>query len=219
MLRHETGRRIAVECLRLISQKHKLKIVNYAFVRGQMIMLTSGHTERVKTVIHNVAGAVSQRYGERKGRNGPFWEKAEMCVVQGGDTLRLVSAFIDKTASLASKVKDPAGNKQAGFRELAGIAKRYRLIKLEQAATVLGYDNMEAMKQAYITDMETIRQSVDFDPEAWVNYVAIGDTDFLTTTTKALPSTARSKIVPITAVNHALVLSKKAAYRFTRSIN
>ena len=216
MLKHENARKQAIELLRITVRKRKTKVINYAVIPGQFIMLAAGNADAARKTVHDWAGAVSQVYAQKKQRNGPFWKRwYRMCLIQEGTSMKIASSYIDATAAKVTGSKDPAETGQTGYRELTGITKRYRIINQIYAAGVLNYQIPEQMHSQYIEDSEEWR---DFSGMNTLNEaVAVGDKNFINIIADT-QSARFSEIRQITTDIYVLLMPRKTAFRLTRSI-
>jgi len=170
-------------------QRFKIDILNYIVTSNHVhLLLTAPTGNTISQALQFLHGSVGQKYNMLKKREGAFWkDRFHATCIQSGDHLARCIFYLDLNMIRAGVVKHPSEWKHSGYNEIMGERLRYRIINKKRLLEVLYADDIDSFRKWYkLTINEKISSRELARQEYWSHASAIGDIDFLESTSAAL---------------------------------
>ena len=138
--------------------------------------------EALSTLMQSVAGEFAQDYNRRKRRSGAFWgDRFHATLVDSDEYLLRCMRYIDLNMVRAGVVAHPEDWDWCGYRELAGLRRRYRLIDRTRLFEILeATADSERLLEVYRASMDEAIARRLFAREAmWTESLAVGSQAFV----------------------------------------
>ena len=144
--------------------------------------------EVIPQTMQLIAGRTGQEYNQRKKRNGAFWEdRYHATAVEAGPHLVQCMAYIDLNMVRAGVVTHPSEWPFCGYNEIQNPRQRYSLIDYESLMGILGFGNMEEMKESHRGWVERALEERGLGRQPrWTESIAVGSEGFVEKTKEAL---------------------------------
>mgnify|MGYP006280223853 FL=1 len=132
-------------------------------------------------MIRLAAGCTAGQYNQRKGRRGGFWDGRFRCTaVESGEHLWNCLAYVDMNMVRAGVVGHPSDWEWCGYREVAGLRERYRILDFERLVEKLEARDIREVREAYCGLIERRAEAEQFSREPeWTEPVAVGSEGFV----------------------------------------
>ncbi|MBD3392404.1 MAG: transposase [Chitinivibrionales bacterium] len=183
LLRYSQDRSSWVSWLAEARRRYGLAVLDYCVTHNHIHVLVfdDGPRETIPQCMKLVAGTVAQRYNERRGRKGAFWEdRYHATAIQTGNHLLNCIAYIDLNMVRAGMVSHPSQWLHGGYRELQMLNAEMHLdtVRLMQ---LCGCTTVESFRKRH---QKIIESALDTDrglkrDERWSESIAVGDEPFL----------------------------------------
>ena len=132
-------------------------------------------------MIRLAAGCTAGQYNQRKGRRGGFWDGRFRCTaVESGEHLWNCLAYVDMNMVRAGVVGHPSDWEWCGYREVAGLRERYRILDFERLVEKLEARDIREVREAYCGLIERRAEAEHFSRQSrWTEPVAVGSEGFV----------------------------------------
>jgi len=222
LLSFQNGRKECRKRLWEASQKGEAAVLNYHISPEKLQVLASGNSEMITDLIKNVAANTAADHRRRTNIEGPFWRKRfKAALIQHGIHLMRCSLTIDMTMVLQEKCLYPGEWPFAGYREITGTRKRYRIINCDKVARCSGFNDRKAMKKWYLEHISTMPEIIIISPVELISAVAVGDLANMESIAQHFPRKSREIKLLVSdklGITYGLFVSGKAKRTFTRFI-
>lgn len=224
LLHFHSGRQRCRKRLLEVSKKEKVAVLNYHISPDKLQILAWANSDKITTLIKNVASSVA---GDRKrfhNIEGPFWRKRyKSALVQNGVHLLRCNLTMDMTMVLQKTCTRPEEWAFSGYHEIVGIRKRYRVINCDKAAQLSGFENYALMKIWYLEHMNAIPEITILNPEDLTTAVAVGDFEHLKLIASCFSNKHRRREIKLLVKDkfgstYGLFVAQKAKLAFSRSL-
>jgi len=147
--------------LREMTGKFNIKVIDYLIAEDQVFLLTNPESLEIFTnALRWIHGAVSFKYNQRSNHCGVCWKpEYDMSIVQNGTCMKSILPNIAASVMNHNLAEHPAAYKYTGYKELAGIVKRYRIIDQCSLVNATRFNSFSNFSEWYIAVIEeTIRK-------------------------------------------------------------
>jgi putative transposase len=182
LLRFQRDRNAYREWLREGAGRHGVPVLGYCITSNHVhVVIHAEAREPVSAMMRLAAGCTAGQYNQRKGRRGGFWDGRFRCTaVESGEHLLSCLAYVDMNMVRAGVVSHPADWDWCGYREVAGLRERYRILDFERLAEKLEAGDIEEVREAYCGLIERRVEGERFARESrWSEPVAVGSEGFV----------------------------------------
>lgn len=177
---HDRSRFVA--WLREARKRFAVHILNYTVTSNHVHLLIKDHGDAatIPSAIQLVAGRTAQKYNQRKGRKGAFWEdRYHATAVESGEHLRRCLVYVDLNMVRAGVVRHPSEWALGGYHEIQGARRRNWLLALDTLAEVAGADSPEELARAHREWVEeALTAEAHQRDDAWTKSLAVGSEAF-----------------------------------------
>lgn len=145
-----------------------------------LVRVLEGAEETLSRFMKAQEGQFAQHYNLRKKRKGAFWsDRYHAVMIDSGSYLTECLAYIDLNMVRAGAVDHPRDWEWCGYRELAGLKKRNRLITQQELLSD-GMD-LEDFREHYLAVIEQKLMDREFSRQSkWTESLAVGSEAFAT---------------------------------------
>lgn len=173
-----------------------LQILNFTVTCNHvhLLVVEDDNSEGVCRGLQLVAGRTAQEYNQRKSRGGAFWEdRYHATAVESGEHLRRCMAYIDLNMFRTGAVDNPGEWPDCGYQGIQRPPKRYRLLDLPKAATLLGCSGEDSLRREQQRWVKEGLLSVACSKRdgKWSDSLAVGSQTFVETVASRLGLRAR----------------------------
>ena len=177
-------------------RRYGLQVLNYQVLSNHIHLLVrdAGHGE-IADSLQLVSGRTAQEYNLRKRRHGAFWQdRYHATAVESGTHLKACMTYIDLNVVRAGIVSHPNGWPDSSYYELSRNSRKYRITSLPALQELLGFDTVQALRQARDRWLGEAIASGDLRrDERWTEALAVGSKDYVETVQTALGGYGRHK--------------------------
>ncbi len=197
LLRFKRDRNSYLKWFREAVVRNQVSVLGYCITSSHVhIVIYGENASAISSTIQLAAGCTAGQYNRRKGRTGAFWEGRYKCtLIDSGEYLLNCLQYVDMNMVRAGVVEHPGNWQWCGFRELAGLRQRNRIIDQDALADKLGFEDVQQLRESYtecIEEASVTRKSLR-EPK-WTESLAIGSEDFVRTVACSLQRRLRIQI-------------------------
>ena len=177
--------------------RNPVSVLGYCITSNHVHLVLCGETaSAASSTMQLAAGCTAGQYNVRKGRKGAFWEGRYQCtLVDSGDYLLNCLQYVDMNMVRAGVVGHPGDWQWCGFREIAGLRQRNRIIDQDSLTDKLKVENVRQLRELYTEFINEASSAREFKREPkWTESVAVGSEDFVRTVAENLPRRQRIQI-------------------------
>ena len=144
-----------------------------------------------------IAGRTAQKYNQRKGKRGAFWEdRYHATAIEIDEHLHRCVVYIDLNMVRAGVVNHPGQWNESGFCEIQEPPKRYAIIDLRALSELCGFGELADFQRA---QRQWIEEALEGAPavrdDRWSEAIAVGSLAFVETGKNDLDVEARHRDV------------------------
>ena len=159
-----------------------MRVLGYCVTSNHVhVVIHAEAQEPVSAMMRLAAGCSAGQQGQRKTRRGGFWDGRFRCTaVESGEHLWNCPAYVDMNMVRAGVVGPPADWDWCGYREVAGLRERYRILEFERLVEKLEARDIEEVREAYCGLIERRAGAEFFAREStWTEPVTVGSKAFV----------------------------------------
>lgn len=214
-------RKKARELLRLSAARMKIPILNYCILPGEIFILADTSSEEAAILTGALFSQMSRTHNMRKHHDGPCWKsRAHVMLVQKGACSNAALLAVSMLPVDRKIVRHPSEWKSSGFRELAGISERYRVMDRKNICRLSGLENYADFSRRHLSEIELIMEG-DQGGHFPFDALAVGDDRQIGAVAQLLPVKLRElRRCKITGGHlvETLFVSKRWGQAISRSI-
>lgn len=221
IFRFAGGRKTAQELLRVHAARMRVPILNYCILPGEIFILADASSEEAAILTGTLFAQMSRAHNTRKHHEGPCWKgRPHVMLAQKGACTNAASLALSMLPADRKLVRHPSEWKSSGFRELAGISERYRIIDRKNICRLSGLESYADFSRRHLSEIELTME----EPHPWqfpFDALALGDERGIGAVAQLLPDKFREiRRCRITGGLHveALFVSQKWGQAISRSI-
>jgi len=208
LLRFERDRQRYVTRLREMTLAHPVQVLDYIVTANHVHLLLWAEKARyISTAMGWLQGNTARDYNRRKHREGSFWRgRYHPTMIETGSHLSRCLFYIDLNMVRAGVCGHPREWRAAGYHELCGARRRYRIIRMSRLLAVLGLampGGESAFRRWYTATMEemlvgghAVREPV------WSEAVAVGSRAWLERLGPGIRGATMEPLAPVAATGH-----------------
>lgn len=205
-LRFVRDRRVWVDWLYEARRRFGLRVLDYNVTSNHVHVLVCDQARfEIAASMQLIAGQTAQRFNERKGIHGAFWEdRYHATAVDSDEYLARCMVYIDLNMVRAGVVKHPSEWETCGYHEIQEPPRRYRIIDREALAEALGLSSSDELAA---TQRHWIEEQLHHDQQRqpwWSEALAVGRRDFVAQVQTDLGIRARHRSIESTADGYML---------------
>jgi REP element-mobilizing transposase RayT len=198
LLKFARDRRAYLHWLFEAKKRFGLRMLNFVVTSNHVHLLVKDTVEGViAQSMQLAAGRTAQRYNQRKGRQGAFWEdRYHATAIEADEHLHRCLVYIDLNMVRAGVVRHPAEWAQGGYRQIQDPPERYAVIELADLSDLCGFTKVVDFQRAHRQWVEEAlaREPVKRD-ERWSEAIAVGSPAFVEKVKRELGMKARHRDV------------------------
>ncbi|MBU1693863.1 MAG: transposase [Verrucomicrobia bacterium] len=183
LLKFARDRNVYREWLRDALKRHPVLLLGYCITLNHVHLVLHSETEAaVGRFMQLVEGSVAQQYNIRKERSGGFWsERYHATMIDSGRYLRRCLQYVDLNMVRAGAVTHPRDWDWGGYRETAGLRKRYLLLDVDKLAEQLGFLDISEFRKSYTSDLDEVlaKEQLPRREPMWTESLAVGSESFV----------------------------------------
>ena len=195
-LRFSKHRKWYVQHLRIIAKKYSVSIINY-LVASDGVYFICAVTDPIKisTMMQVMQSSVSKEFASKRGGESAMWRgRFSATFVHGDIWIRQCMLLLDLHMVATEQIIHPVEWKHSGWRELAGIRKRFKVISTVHALKAWGdtEDDENSMAE-YIRAVETCCLNNSFGClETWTHALTVGSAEWIRHVSVSIPKSFKS---------------------------
>jgi len=170
------------EKLREHLKKYEVWLLDYELTSNHVHMLMDAQERsEVSGFMQEVASEFARQYNRRKQRMNAFWgDNFNGTLVESGRYLWECICYIELNMNRCGVVSHPREWEWAGYHELIGKRRRYRLIDLDRLCWRLGAGSLEDVRKNLEASLaeKIARDQVKREP-CWTESLAVGSSGFV----------------------------------------
>ena len=160
-----------------------IRLLTYCITSNHVhLLLTSrGSDESISGLMQALEGEFAQAYNRRKNRSGAYWgDRFHATMIDSGEYLWRCMRYIDMNMVRAGVVRHPSEWPWAGYSEITGMRKRYRVISLEELIERAHQVSLNTLQTWYVDWIEssTTEEARKRDGK-WTESIAVGGRSFV----------------------------------------
>lgn len=195
-LRFAKCRKWYVQKLRITAKKYGVSIINYLIARdGVYFLCEVADLKLISTMMQVLQSSASKEFASKRGGESSMWRgRFSATMVHGDIWIRQCMLLLDLHMAATKRIIHPAEWKHGGWKELAGIKKRYKVISTIHASKAWTASTDEKKFSAeYVSAVETCCLDNSFGClETWINALAVGSPGWIKHVSTSIPSSFRS---------------------------
>ncbi|MCB1068859.1 MAG: transposase [Kiritimatiellae bacterium] len=166
-----------------IRARGDVEVLTYCITSNHVhLLLTSrGTDEAISALMQALEGEFAQFYNRRKKRTGAFWGgRFHATMIDSGEYLWRCMRYIDLNMVRAGVVSHPAEWAWTGYREIAGLRCRYRVVSLPGILERTGQLDADRVVDWYKDWINDSSGGDAWKREAkWTESIAVGSREFV----------------------------------------
>ena len=175
LFRFEMARKEARELLRLAALRQKISILNYCILPGEMIILVDASSEKTASLARSLFAMISKTHNIRKHHEGSCWKgRPNIALIQKNRFLSASLSAIDMLPVARKFAGHPSEWECAGFQELAGIRRRYRIIDRRSICRLSAFENYTDFSRQHLSLIKSLLGKDDINSFPF-DAMAVGD--------------------------------------------
>jgi len=176
--------------LREMTGKFNIKVIGYLIAEDRVFLMTSPATLKIFTnALRWIHGAVSSKYNQRSNHCGVCWKPGyDISIIQNGACLKSILPNISANVINLNLAEHPVEYKHTGYKELAGIVKRYRIIDQSNLMNATGFNSFSEYSEWYIEAVEKTIRNKRSQMDLIKNIFAYGNKEFVEHIGKIMPA-------------------------------
>ncbi len=182
------------------SQRHDISVLGYCITSNHVhLIVTASSQKAVSSMVQLAAGCTAQQYNNRKQRTGPFWEDRFHCtLIDSGSYFWNCLSYIDLNMVRAGVVDHPSEWKWTGYREFAGLKKRYRAINVNSLLEKLEIPDIDKARKKYETFLRQRKTLAGKNREPqWTESLAVGSEPFVQAVANQTRNRTQLDVAPV----------------------
>ena len=219
LLRFQRDRTTYRRWLREGALRHGVPVLGYCITSNHVhIVVHADARQPVSAMIQLAAGCTAGQYNQRKGRRGGFWEGRFRCTaVESGRHLWNCLAYVDMNMVRAGQVAHPGDWRWCGYREVAGLRRRYRILDRECLVEKLQARNFGEIWETYCG---LIHEKVEGQRLArdlrWSEPVTVGSEGFVREVAEQLGRRRQIEVRPVEPADRQTWHAPEVAPQYNR---
>ena len=176
--------------LREMTGMFNVKVIDYFIAEDRVLLLTSPESGEIFTnALRWLHGAISCNYNQRTNHCGVCWKpRYDISIVQNGTCMKSILPNISANVMNLNLAEHSAEYKYTGYKELAGIAKRYKIINQSNLVNAAGFDSFSEFSEWYIAAIEETIRNKHLHVDIIKNIFAYGNKNFIGSIAKIMPN-------------------------------
>jgi putative transposase len=169
------------QCLWESLRQARVSVLAYCITSNHThVLVRAGATEAISDWMQELEGEFAQAYNRRKRRSGAFWGDRYHCtMIEKGAHLWRCMVYIDLNMVRAGAVKHPSQWPWCGYREWAGLRRRYRVVDQRECLQLCGAADVAEFQRHYeCLIQERLARDMAREPQ-WTESIAVGSRAFV----------------------------------------
>lgn len=182
LFKFKKDRRSYIRWLFEAKKRYGLCVLNFTVTSNHVHILVydNGRPSVIERSMQLAQGSFAGEYNRRKGRLGAFWQdRYHATIVQSGRHLRRCMTYIDLNMVRAGVVSDPFDWPSAGMHQIQNPPARYKLIDLDMATRLLGFDHADELARWQREQLSLAGEQTPSREPCWTEALAVGNRQFL----------------------------------------
>lgn len=182
LLRHRQDRIEYCDRLRSAVRKYGISLFNFCITCNHVhLVAMCDQLGDLSRFMQELEGEYAEHYNWRKQRSGSFWGgRFHSTMIDGGEHLWNCLRYVDLNMVRANVVSHPIDWIWAGYREIVGERKRYRLLDTDRLVTLLGLRDRAMLAEIHQKRIIESIHSKRLSREGfWTESIAVGSEAFI----------------------------------------